>query len=272
MGTERLACIRIVLVSPAGDRNIGSVARVMKNMGLAHLVIVAPRCDPFGEDARRMAVRGSDVLERATLVPDLPQALSGCQRAIATLGREQSTLEIPLESPRQALPWLLATDKSAEPPTALIFGPEDRGLNNLELNYAQRFVRIPAEEVYPSLNLAQAVAICCYELHVAALAGLEPTPAPMAPPHLEQTDLATLDGLEQYYQDLTDLLLTIGYLYPHTATSRMKKIRQLLKRAYPSNAEVTMLHGMVSQMKWALKSGKFSQMATSSDGADENQE
>jgi tRNA C32,U32 (ribose-2'-O)-methylase TrmJ len=52
----------------------------------------------------------------------------------------------------------------------------------------------------------------------------------------------------------------------------MKKIRQLLKRAYPSNAEVTMLHGMVSQMKWALKSGKFSQMATPSDGADENQE
>lgn len=273
MGTERLACIRIILVNPAGDRNIGSVARVMKNMGLGHLVLVAPRCDPFSEDARHMAVRGVDVLERAIIVPDLPQALSGCQRAIATLGRDRSTLDVALEPPRQALAWLLGAGLPDDPSTALIFGPEDRGLNNLELNYAQRFVRIPADEVYPSLNLAQAVAICCYELYGAILNQDAPTAEPLTPLP-EKDDLASLDTLEQYFQDLTELLLTVGFLHPHTADSRMKKVRQLLKRAYPSEAEVSMLRGMVSQMNWALQSGKFSaaNLNTRLDTSDQGQD
>lgn len=69
----------------------------------------------------------------------------------------------PLETPREALPWLLEDAKCG----AILFGPESRGLSNEELSHAQRFVRIPANPEYPSLNLAQAVGICAYELYQA---------------------------------------------------------------------------------------------------------
>ncbi|MDX2099503.1 MAG: RNA methyltransferase [Leptolyngbyaceae cyanobacterium bins.59] len=82
-----LAKIRIVLVEPAGPLNVGSVARVMKNMGLHHLVLVNPQCDPLSFEARQMAVHAGEVLESAVRVDSLPEALQGCQRAIATTGR-----------------------------------------------------------------------------------------------------------------------------------------------------------------------------------------
>jgi tRNA/rRNA methyltransferase len=234
--------IRIVLVEPAGDRNVGAIARVMKNMGLHRLILVSPHCDPFSRDAQHMAVHAKDILARATCVDTLPEALAGCQRAIATTARERSLCAV-LEPPRVALPWLLET------PAALIFGPEDRGLSNEELNYAQRFVRIPSSDAYPSLNLAQSVGICCYELFaaftqppVARTDALPPPPDPEAP----------LERLEGYYQHLEQVLLKIGYLYPHTAASRMEKFRRLYSRARPSDTEVAMLRGILRQVEWAL--------------------
>ena len=153
------ANIRIVLVEPAGPLNVGSVARVMKNMGLHQLVLVNPHCDHLGEEARLMAVRAADILETAKVVESLPAALVGCIRAIATTGDDGRSLPTKLEDPADALPWLL------EAPSALIFGPEDCGLTNAQLNRAQRLIRIPSSDAYTSLNLAQAVAICCYELY-----------------------------------------------------------------------------------------------------------
>ena len=153
---------RIILVEPAGALNVGSVARVMKNMQLEDLVLVNPQCDRASDEARKMAVRGIDVLERARIVKNLPEALQGCQKAIATTARSRSIPTL-LEPPRVALPWLLTEKVNS----ALIFGPEERGLSNTELNYAQRFVCIPSNPAYPSLNLAQAVAICVYELYQA---------------------------------------------------------------------------------------------------------
>ena len=153
------ANIRIVLVEPAGPLNVGSVARIMKNMGLHQLVLVNPHCDHLGEEARLMAVRAADILETAKVVESLAAALVGCVRAIATTGDDGRSLPTKLEDPADALPWLL------EAPSALIFGPEDCGLTNAQLNRAQRLIRIPSSDAYSSLNLAQAVAICCYELY-----------------------------------------------------------------------------------------------------------
>ncbi len=277
MSETALAKVRIVLVEPAGPLNIGAIARVMKNMGLQQLVLVNPHCDPLGPEARQMAVHAVDLLTTARSVPDLPTALQGCQRAIATTARTR-TLETELEHPRTALPWLLPgaraveetqTKNSSDAPltdtwqSALMFGPEDRGLSNEELNYAQRFIRIPSSPTYPSLNLAQAVAVCCYELYQFVQMGAEanvipqiaprktslPTPPPPAAPSLS----APLESLEAYYQQLETLLLKIGYLYPHTATSRMEKFRRLFNRAELSVAEVAMLRGILSQMEWALQ-------------------
>jgi len=238
-----LSPLRIVLVEPAGPLNVGSVARIMKNMGLEHLVLVNPQCDPLSEAARQMAVHADDILQAARQVATLPEALQGCQRAIATTARERAGAP-PLESPRTALPWLL----EAPVPAALIFGPEDRGLSNAELNYAHRFVRIPASPTYPSLNLAQAVAVCCYELYATAEASV--TLSSPWPSH--QPETASLDALEAYYQQLEAVLLEIGYLYPHTAASRMAKFRQLFNRTQPSPEELAMLRGILSQMQWAL--------------------
>jgi tRNA/rRNA methyltransferase len=194
-----------------------------------------------------MAVHGADILEAAQQVNTLPDALVGCQRAIATTARAR-TLPTPQESPKAALPWLLADGITS----ALIFGPEDRGLSNLELNYAQRFVCIPASAEYSSLNLAQAVAVCCYELfQIARQPALPAAKTPVAAS--STTDMVSLEVLENYYQHLEAVLLKIGYLYPHTATARMEKFRHLFNRAAPTTAEVMMLRGILRQMEWALK-------------------
>lgn len=274
--------VRIVLVEPAGARNVGAIARVMKNFGLRQLVLVNPHCDPLGAEARQMAVHAADLLAQAQTVTHLPEALAGCQRAIATTDRPR-TLNIPLEAPRTALPWLL------QAPAALIFGPEDRGLNNQELNYAQRWVGIPTSREYSSLNLAQAVAVCCYELHLSQQSFAVPpsvtspgvivpgrgpvlapasdagtsiknltsvlpdqTPLPTAT-CLDNSELpATLEALAAYYAHLEAVLLKIGYLYAHTAASRMQKFKRLYNRCQLSANELAMLRGVLRQVEWVM--------------------
>ncbi|HEY9652344.1 MAG TPA: RNA methyltransferase [Coleofasciculaceae cyanobacterium] len=244
-----LTNVRIILVEPAGSLNVGAVARVMKNMGLHQLVLVNPQCDPLGQEARQMAVHAADVLETAQIVATLPDGLKGCQRAIATTARSR-TLPNPLETPRDALPWLLEDSVTS----ALIFGREASGLNNIELNYAQRFVGIPSSPEYPSLNLAQSVAVCCYELYQWSQQGVEAKPTPISPtPWFPDTQTATLDVLDGYYAHLEAVLLKIGYLHPHTVQSRMEKFRYLFNRAAPTPQEVAMLRGILRQMEWALQ-------------------
>lgn len=243
MDETALARIKIVLVRPLGALNVGSVARAMKNMGLTQLILVEPQCDYLGEEARKMALHALDVLEGARIVESIPEALVDCQRAIATSARSRHLSVVP-ENSRTALPWLFGADSSA-----LIFGPEDKGLSNEDLKYAQRFVQIPSSPAYPSLNLAQAVAVCCYELYQNCLENSEVAQLE------EKTDgetAASIDALEHYYQQLETLLLKIGYLYPHTVESRMTKFRLLFNRAQPSANEVAMLKGILSQMEWAL--------------------
>jgi tRNA/rRNA methyltransferase len=229
------AQVRIVLVEPAGALNVGSIARVMKNMGLYQLVLVNPKCDLQSDEARKMAMRAIDVLEAAQIVESIPEALIGCHRAIATAVR--SRIDAPLEHPREALPWLLEPGLC----TALLFGSEDRGLSNEELKYAQRFVYIPTSDHYQSLNLAQAVAICCYELFQA--------PMPTAPTSVP----CSLDDLDRAYQHLESVLLNIGYLEPHTAASRMEKFRHIFNRANLSENELSLLRGVLRQVDWAAK-------------------
>ena len=241
MKETALARVRIVLVEPAGPLNVGSVARVMKNMRLHHLILVKPHCYRLGGEARLMAVHGVDVLEQSQVVETIPEALQGCQRIIATTGRSLS-LPTHLETPRGALPWLLAEGLNS----ALMFGTEDRGLNNEELKYAQRFVSIPANPDYPSLNLAQAVAVCSYELYQAAQDPLE-----------SETDSyfegASFELLEGYYQHLEEVLLKIGYLYPHTAKARLEKFRRLYNKANLTPEEVALLRGILRQVNWAAQ-------------------
>jgi tRNA/rRNA methyltransferase len=246
--------IKIILVEPAGALNVGSVARVMKNTGLSRLVLVNPHCDRLSEEAKRMAVHGIEVLENALETDTLPEALSGCTRAIATTNRPRN-FSMQLETPRTALPWLLAENTT----TALILGPEDRGLSNSELNHAQRFVTIPANPEYSSLNLAQAAAIFCYELYQARLAEKDPSiacPASNPNDYYEENaieEIAPIDELEGYYRHLAKTLLKIEYLYPHTSAARMEKFRRLYNRANLNREELAMLRGILRQVEWAIE-------------------
>lgn len=262
-----LTSIRIVLVSPAGPLNVGSVARVMKNFGLSQLVLVNPQCDPLSDEALQMAVHAKDILKAARRVATIPEALAGCHLAIATTARQRG-FNAPLDLPEVALPFLLASSPETLGDTALLFGPEDRGLSNEELSYAQQFTKIPTSPDYSALNLAQAVAICCYELYRAsseAVGHAHPTGLqqnmpgsllsdPLSGKKSESAVLnkAQLDELEGYYQHLERVLLKVEYLYPHTAASRMRKFRQLLHRAAPASSEVALLRGILRQVEWAL--------------------
>lgn len=235
--------IKIVLVEPAGELNIGSIARIMKNMGLNQLVIVNPRCNPLSESAQIMAVHGVEILHQAEIVDSLTIALTGCQRAIATTARNRG-IPTTLETPKQALSSLIEDNITS----ALIFGPEDRGLSNQELSYAQRFICIPANPEYPSLNLAQAVAICAYEIYQIQQSNFHNN---FSSKNTE--DLASIDELEGYYQHLESVLLKVNYLYPHTAKVKMAKLKRIFNRNNLQCQELAMLRGMLRQIEWGIE-------------------
>ena len=232
-----LARVRIVLVEPAGPLNIGAIARVMKNMGLFQLLLVNPRCNPTDEAALRMAVHATDVLETARQVDSLETALLDCRGIAGTVGRTQP-MEFALEEPRTLLPQLLRPENS---PCALVFGPEDRGLNNRELGMCQQQICIPTAEVYPSLNLAQAVGICVYEMRQSAIA--DATGRTRAANKFGSSGRAPSQVLEGFYQQLEQVLLQIGFFYPHTAPKKLLKFRRLFDRAQLTLKEVAMLRG-----------------------------
>ncbi|NKB69095.1 MAG: TrmJ/YjtD family RNA methyltransferase [Candidatus Latescibacteria bacterium] len=230
--------VRIVLVETAGPLNLGSVARVMKNFGQADLVLVNPQCEPAEEEARRMAVHAQDVLAAARIVGSLEEALTGCTRVVATTARQVQS-PLPYNTAATALPWLAG----GTGPAALVFGSEERGLSTAELQWAQCWMGLPADPGYPTLNLAQAVALCCYELF---RQGQSPQPEGQPQPE------ASVETQEAYLDHMARVLLDIGYLYPHTQTKRMEKMRRMLQRMGPTAEELAMLRGVWSQMEWAL--------------------
>lgn len=209
--------LQVVLVEPAGPLNVGSVARLCANFGVDGLRLVAPRCDPLGEEARRMAVHGAAMLERAQLFPTLEAALADCERVVATTGRIEGE-PLPLHPPAQALPWLLAGGVSAQ--GALVFGREDRGLANGELLQAGRLLQIGTGPSYPSLNLSHAVAVVLHELHTLRQ-GERPSGGPAPPGSAGNgpiwSDPCRRQDLEAALADAEALLLEVGFLLPHTS-------------------------------------------------------
>ncbi|MDX2273581.1 MAG: RNA methyltransferase [Cyanobacteriota bacterium] len=246
---ERFAELRVVLVAPAGSHNLGSVARILKNMGLRQLILVNPLCHPTDPQARLMAVHAQDILQTTQIVTSLPAALADCRRVIGTTGRRENyPPEWKIEDPRLALPWLLGDMMGA-----VVFGAEDRGLSNQELALCHRQVMIPADPVYPSLNLAQAVAICCYELRMAALTGDLSKPDYFlsdSSGFSTESQRVPVQVLEDFYDHLKAILLKIGYLQSHTSDRKLSKFRALFSRAGLSLKEVAMLRGILRQLSW----------------------
>jgi tRNA/rRNA methyltransferase len=238
--------LHLVLVEPAGPLNVGSVARLCANYGLAGLRLVAPRCDPGGDEARRMAVHGRQLLDGAVIFPTLAAAVADCRRVLATSGRGEGE-PLPPQDPGPALAWLAAEAG----PTALVFGREDRGLSNDELLLAGRILHLKTGSTYGSLNLSHAVAIVLHERQRLLTEH----------PSTEQPSIASdaasggssSGALQDLLADARQLLLETGFLLPHTARARMAKLRALLQRAEVTDGDVALLRGMVCQLRWASR-------------------
>jgi len=251
-----------VLVEPLGARNVGSVARLCANFAVDQLRLVAPRCDPFGAEARQMAVHGVSHLERAVIFPDLAAALADCRRVVAATGRLEGP-PLPLRPPEEALAWLLAAEAPAGAGVgpeaggaALVFGREDRGLSNTELLAAGCLLHIPAAATYPSLNLSHAVAVALQHLWTLRQSPGRADGQVRIPPVTGAPEpLAPRGAIEAALTDAEALLLEVGFLHPHTARARMAKVRALLQRAQLTDNDVALLRGMVCQLRWASRRG-----------------
>jgi len=247
--------LSVVLVESRGERNIGSVARAMANFGVTDLRLVAPKVDHLDDEARKMAVKASVLLEQATVYPDLQSALSDCHYAYATtrrFGKYRVDFHHPDTAAAELLPLLDAGR------VAMVFGREDKGLKTEELDLCQRLITIPTGGSIASMNLAQSVVICLYEvgkLHSEASGKGQVT-----------RTLATVEHLETLFAHMRETLLDIKYLNPQNPEHIMRSYRQIFGRAALDDREVRILRGLMSEI--ALVEAERRELAGSDDDND----
>jgi tRNA/rRNA methyltransferase len=231
---------RVVLVRPTVPANLGAAARVMRNMGVADLVLVGPAADPADRQARQLSTHGEEVLDRCRVVADVADAVGDCVVVAGTSARVGGPLRRQsVAGPEEVMPRLVAAMASG--PVALVFGPEPSGLGNAEVTRCHWLIHVPTDPGYPALNLAQAVAICLYELRKAWLRQSTQAPA------VEQ---ATFAEQERMFGQLRSALEQIHFLYDERADNLMHALRHLIGRAGPTPMEVGVLTGLARQIRW----------------------
>jgi tRNA/rRNA methyltransferase len=231
---------RVVLVRPQVAENLGATARVMRNMGLSDLVLVAPEASPADRQARRLSTHGEAILDRVRIVAELGEAVADCLLVAGTSARIGKLIRGQFAPPDAIMPTLVDGLRSG--PVALVFGPERSGLTDGEVTRCHHLIHIPTDTTYPALNLAQAVAICLYELRRNWLKETQP-------PGASQT-VATFAEQERLFQALRSALEEIHFLYGPKADSLMHALRHLIGRAGPTEAEVGVLLGLARQIHW----------------------
>lgn len=244
-----LANIRIVLVNTSHAGNIGATARAMKNMGLSDLWLVAPRdysSEKPGLQATGRAANAIDLLEQARVVASFDEAVADCQLVIGTSARSR-TIPWPLLDSRRCCQQAYA--EAGQGKVAFVFGREDRGLTNEELQRCHLHVNIPANEEYSSLNLAMAVQVIAYELRMAHLGNSLPAD-PMAGWDLEHASAA---DLERLYAHFEQALAELGFLQSEAPKQMMTRLRRLFQRARPDRVEVNILRGILSSAQQAVR-------------------
>jgi tRNA/rRNA methyltransferase/tRNA (cytidine32/uridine32-2'-O)-methyltransferase len=214
------------------------VARAMKNMTMSHLRLVNPKIFPHAEATAR-ASGADDVLARAGIYPTLQEAIADCQLVIGASARSR-TISWPEINPRESAAKCLS--QSSETNIALVFGRENSGLTNQELDLCQYLLKIPCNPEYSSLNIAAAVQVVCYELFMCQdltgfknLSGLD----------ADETPLASAEQMESFYQHLQQTLADIGFLQPEKTQSLMRKLRRIYNRTLLDTKELDILRGIL---------------------------
>lgn len=213
--------VRLVFLRPRNPENLGAVARAMKNFGAEDWAIVDPRTLDF-HSARRVAVHAEELLDRPRVVASLDEAVADCAWVVGTSLRR-------LPGKRQLAPKAVAREtfaRAASGPTALVFGDERSGLTNDELGRCHDLSAILTEASQPSMNLAQAAVVYCYEL---SLAGQAEAPAP-GPPGALDSELAALR------ESLRAALAAGGFLVDE-GRSALAELAGTLQRAALSRRE-----------------------------------
>jgi tRNA/rRNA methyltransferase len=264
MPSDPLKNIALVLVRPQYAGNIGAVCRAMKNMGLTRLNLVSPEQDPLSAEARMMATSAKDILQKAKIFSSLEDALQGF-RWIAGTSARKGINRGPFVSPREICPEIIQHARSI--PVAILFGPEDRGLTNRELDSCHALISIPTHPGLSSLNLAQAVILLCYELYLASLyeirneecgmrndkrirRGKACSSSGLLPP------LAEFQKVENMYDHLEQLLLRIGFLDSNNPKRIMHTLRRIFGRAKLGDRDVAILRGIFRQLEWYATHGR----------------
>ena len=243
-----LAHCRIVLVETHYAGNLGATARVMRNMGLSDLVLVNPLAGRFDSQALQMSTHGETILRGARVVADLEAAIGDCAMVVGTSARTGGPVRRQsVGSPEQITPALASVLRAGQI-AAIVFGPEPNGLTDETITRCHHIISIPADDEYPALNLAQAVAICLYELRKAV------TGSPLAPREesasLSRSEWATVAEQERMFDQLRTALEEIHFLYGDKAEPLMHAVRHLLGRARLSQMEVKVLQGLARQIRW----------------------
>ncbi len=250
--TIKIDNVRIVLVETSHPGNIGATARAMKNMTLSELALVSPKNYPEIKGQGKAYARASgatDVLYDATIYNSLAEAIADCDLVIGASARLRA-VTWPELNPREMAEKIFALNtenKVNYGKTAIVFGREDAGLNNDEMDLCQYLVHIPANAEYTSLNIAAAVQVLCYELYMTALLSKGDI-AKAANDH----PMATSAEIEYFYEHLEQTLVDIRFLDPSNPMQLMRRLRKLFNRCGLDKIEVNILRGILTAVSRVL--------------------
>ena len=233
-----LSQVHVVLFEPQDQVNIAAVIRAMKNMGVSSLRLVRP----VEYDAYRLegiAHDTADIIERIQHYDDLDSAIADCVYVAAYTARRRAAKRVVTDPRQSALDVLAAVDHG---PAALLFGREDKGLPNEALDRARVVVNIPTT-AHASLNLAQAVLVALYELHVAA----GDATRKIAPPR-DDAPLATAEQYERLFDNAAQALEIIAFFKTRFPEHIMRSVRSLAYRANPDAREIELMRAMAIEV------------------------
>lgn len=239
--------VAIVLVRPKYAGNIGSTARVAKNMGIEEILVVRRRdylIDKEIENIKQMSTHlATDIVEKIRYFDDLREAVSGFSFIVGTTARLGSGRSAH-GTPRELAAHLVEVSQRNR--VALLFGPEDFGLTNDDLKLCHQLITIPTSERLKSMNLSHAVMVLCYEIFQAS----------SEPPNRFTPRLATSAELVGMYDQLKDICLKIGFLNAQNPDYWMNNIRRFLARVPLRSRDVKIIRGFCRQVDWYVKNKK----------------
>ncbi len=234
--------IQIVLVETSHPGNIGSVARAMKNMGLAKLALINPKKFPH-QDATALAGNATDLLNNAQVFDSIQTAVKGSKVIYATSARDR-TIEWPILSAKDAAEEIQdLVNNNIE--VSIIFGREDRGLTNEELQLANKHLIIPAHPDYPVLNIAMSTQVICYEIYQAA--------QNHSVESWQDFPEYTSEELNHLIQHFNETVQALDLVDPKNPKQIMTRMERMFRRLYPDQMEGNFLRGFLKAINKRIK-------------------